>query len=109
MKLRDKHAQETIKRLHSNPENWKLKEFKKAYFVLTGRRKVLTEDEAKLIFEEWVGSPYRYQSLDFSQALLLLSGDWFKPQSTSKMSKQVKVKYASGDVSTCSSPVAYKK
>ncbi|MGF1733691.1 hypothetical protein [Photobacterium kasasachensis] len=109
MELSYEQAQVTIKRLHSNPKNWELKEFKQAYFVLTGQRKVLSEDKAKQIFEEWVGSATRYQRLDFALALLLLSGDWFKPKSSSKMSQQVKVRYASGDLRTCSSPLAYKK
>ncbi|WP_146150840.1 hypothetical protein [Photobacterium indicum] len=110
-KLSEEKAKKTIERLYSNPKNWRRKEFRKAYFLLTGQKQLMSEDTAKNVIEKWIRDDSRSERVDYVSALLLITGKWILPKAiaTKRMSSQVKAKYSHGDLGSCSSPIAYKK
>jgi len=111
VKQSEEEAKKTIERLYSNPKNWRRKEFRKAYFVLTGQKHLMSEDTAKKVIEKWIGDDTRSERVDYVSALLLITGKWILPKVIvpNRMSSQVKAKYTHGDLDSCSSPIAYRK
>ncbi|WP_326515517.1 hypothetical protein [Shewanella sp. D64] len=109
--LDEKIAKEIIKQLHNNQKNWRRKRFREAYYFLTGKNKIPSRKRAEFLVEKWYGHKYCNENSDYVSAVLLLSGKWISkiPRLKNGMSQDVKVKYARGDLSTCSCPVAYRK
>ncbi|RYU63865.1 hypothetical protein [Aliivibrio finisterrensis] len=111
MELNEEQAKKIIERLYSNPNHWRKKEFRKAYFVLTGQMQIMSEDIAKNVVAKWNDDENRRERVDYVSALLLLSGKWILPKAivTKRMSSQIKTRYSHGSLDSCSSPVAYRK
>ncbi|HCM0713010.1 TPA: hypothetical protein N2743_004513 [Vibrio parahaemolyticus] len=104
-------AKKIIEKLHSDPKSWRRKEFKNAYFSLTGQKQVMSKEIAQEILTALADNEKRWESVEYVSAFLLLTGKWLLPKTIapSGMSSQIKAKYSQGDLLTCSSPLAYKK
>lgn len=111
MEINEEQAKKTIERLYYNPKNWRKKEFRKAYFVLTGQTQIMSEGTAKNIIEKWHADGDRRERFDYVSALLLITGQWILPKAivTKRMSSQIKARYSHGSLDSCSSPIAYRK
>ncbi|MCU8408808.1 hypothetical protein M2G69_21655 [Vibrio vulnificus] len=111
MNLSEERAKKTIEILYSNPKNWRRKEFRDAYFVLTGQKQVMSEEIAREIIKAWVDDDKRKERVEYVSALLLITGKWILPTAvtSSGMSSQIKARYSSGDLRVCFSPLAYRK
>ncbi|NOI03404.1 hypothetical protein F0241_20265 [Vibrio kanaloae] len=109
--MNEEKAKKVIEKLHSDPKNWRRKEFKNAYFFLTGQKQVMPKEMAQEIVMALADNDKRRESVEYVSAFLLLTGTWLLPKAIapSGMSSQIKAKYSQGDLLTCSSPLAYKK
>lgn len=111
MKFGEERAKKTIERLYSNPKNWRRNDFRKAYYVLTGQEPVMSEEIAKEIIKACIEDDNLKERVEYVAALLLITGKWILPTVVipSGMSSQIKARYSSGDLRSCSSPLAYRK
>ena len=93
-KVDENEAKKTIKRLYSNPINWKSPEFLNAYFSITGSKQLMDYEQAKMIVSRFHHFENRKYEFTYSVALLLLSGIWITPQRKpyQGMSKQIKAR-----------------
>ncbi|WP_237668702.1 hypothetical protein, partial [Vibrio toranzoniae] len=109
--MNEEKAKKIIEKLHSDPNNWRKKEFKNAYFALTGQKQVMSREMAQEILMALADNEKRWESVEYVSAFLLLTGTWLLPNTIapSGMSSQIKAGYSQGDLLTCSSPLAYKK
>lgn len=111
MQLNEERAKKIIERLYSNPKNWRKKEFRKAYFTLTGQKEVMSEKAARETLKLLVRDQNRRERVEYVSALLLITGKWILPRpiASSGMSNQIKANYNHGDMRSCFHPFPYKK
>lgn len=73
-------AEIIIRNMFKNPKNWEATTFRNAIKCVTGQSQILTCSEAASIVRQWKDFESRVYRLDFSLAVLLLTGKWIAPK-----------------------------